>query len=325
MIIRPELEALRSDDTPQRAAQDRLSEALAHWRAAPAGVTVQTELARFDQGALLDDLPLLSALFTANDISAPSFCDQLICTILAELAEQPLGQAPLRYSADDTLTTVNVARARRATLCLQAIDGAGLARRPRAETVSFAPVETWEFVLAGAAQVELVTMAAGPADPADFAIAMFQLRAGQVHHRFGHRQVLVLRTAPTGLVSLKLQRPTSEMAVTRQYALAAGTLLHQAAGSARDSRLELSAALLGRMGRTEAAPMLAAMAEEQSSPTLRWQVLRECLALDALVGFGVLSRIARRTDDPLSACAAALRLQLLAQHPGLAQAESCLA
>jgi hypothetical protein len=100
-------------------------------------------------------------------------------------------------------------------------------------------------------------------------------------------------------------------------------LLHQAAGSPRDSRLELTAALLGRMGRSDAAPMLAAMAEERVSAHLRWQALRECLGLDSAAGFATLTLLAGRDDDPLAGPAAALRSQLLETYPQLAGISPC--
>ena len=76
-------------------------------------------------------------------------------------------------------------------------------------------------------------------------------------------------------------------------------------------------ALLGRMGRREAAPTMAAMARESGSEALRWQALRECLALDTKEGFEALTDVARATGDPLAMPAGALRAQLVEAHPEL--------
>ena len=70
--------------------------------------------------------------------------------------------------------------------------------------------------------------------------------------------------------------------------LADGALLHQSAGDIRASRHEMMLALLGRMGRAEAAPVMAAIAREPGDASLRWQALRECLALDTAAGFAAL-------------------------------------
>lgn len=323
MIIRPELRALRSDDAPQRRAQTALGMAVAAWRAAPWAATAEQELARFAGGAALEDLPLLAALFTPGDPAAAEFCAGLVQTILTRLADDPLGQSPLRHFTDDTITALTILRHGTTTLTLQAIDGAGLARRPQPASAAFTPSETWEHVLAGEARAETITVAAADAHRADFARTALQLAPGVVHHRAGEREVVMLHTVPRTLVSLKLQRRSSGCTVTREYALDDGALLHQAAGSPRDSRLELSAALLGRMGRTDAAPLLAAMAEEQGHTSLRWQALRECLALDTGQGFAALSRIARRAADPLADPAGALRAQLIESHPQLAKVDPC--
>ena len=139
----------------------------------------------------------------------------------------------------------------------------------------------------------------------------------------GQSEVQLVSQVPATLAMLKLQRRVCAGAVTREYALADGRLVHQAASSPRESRLELTAALLGRMGRSDAAPLLAAMAEEHGSESLRWQALRECLTLNTAAGFATLSRIARQADDPLAAPAGALRAQLLESYPQLAGVSPC--
>ena len=111
--------------------------------------------------------------------------------------------------------------------------------------------------------------------------------------------------------------------VTREYRLADGRLVHQAAGNPRDSRIELMMALLGRMDRADAAPLLAGIAQEQGSDALRWQALREALALDTLAGFQALTAIARSDDDALAPAAGTLRSQLVETYPQLAGVEPC--
>ena len=120
-----------------------------------------------------------------------------------------------------------------------------------------------------------------------------------------------------------MQRRPASGSVTREFNLADGSLAHQATGNARESRFELAAALLGRMGRCDAAPLLAAMAEEQGGNSLRWQALKESLGLDTAHGFAALNRIAERPHDPLAAPALALRAQLLKTYPQLAGAQPC--
>jgi hypothetical protein len=55
----------------------------------------------------------------------------------------------------------------------------------------------------------------------------------------------------------------------------------------------------------------------RGSAHLRWQAVRECLALDTARGFALLSRIAADPADDLSTSAGALRAQLVETYPQL--------
>lgn len=323
MLIRPELQALRVDDAPQRQAQAALREVYDHWRMSGLGLQAEDEVARFASGATLDDLPLLSALFAPEDQSAAQFIGDLIARLLGSLAAEPLSQMPLRYSTDRTFSSLLIARQAAATLVLQVFDGAGLARKPAPVSAVFPPTDTLERVLAGTADAVRVRIVAHRPDGADLVCEPITLQPGSIRHRIGTAEAQLLQRVPAQLVTLKLQRRTSTAQVTREYRLPDGALVHQAAGCPRDSRLELSAALLGRMGRSDAAPLLAAMAEEHGSISLRWQALRECLALDSAAGFAALCRIACDAGDPLAAQAGALRAQLLESYPQLVGACPC--
>lgn len=321
MIVRPELKALRSNDAPQRLTQARLGAALNRWRSGPAVATATDELARFGSGIPLDDLPLLASLFSPREGTAPHFVQELMSVFLSEMAADPLAQIPLRASSDDLRTSIQLIRSGATALTLQAIDGTRLARRPAPVSASFSASETWEYVLAGTAEADRVILTPQGANRAAIRREALLLAPGHILHRFGTREVLQYREMPGWLVTLKLQRRDGSAQVAREHLLESGELVHQSAGSPRDSRLELTAALLARMGRTDAAPLLSAMAEEQAAPSLRWQVLRECLGLDAGTGFAALCRIAGDPGDALAAPAAALRRQLLNAHPALAAAD----
>ena len=318
MLIRPELQALRGDDAPQHLAQYGLAEVTQRWRDQSGASVAAAELARFAAGAELEDLPVLAALFAPGDPSAAEFVAGLVAVQTAQLAARPLAQVTMRHYCDDVVSSLIVARHGTANLVLQAIDGAGLARKPAPEAVNFSPTETWEQVMAGSAEVERVLLVGQRPGAADLTRAPMRLVPGMVCHRFGLDEAQLLRRVPGSLVTLKLQRRIGADDVVRQFSLADGSQVHQSAASPRDSRLELTAALLGRMGRSDAAPLLAAMAEEEAATPLRWQVLRECLALDTAAGFAALSRLAARTGDPLAVPAGALRAQLLESYPQLA-------
>ncbi len=318
----PELRALRDDDGPQRAAQQALGAALEAWRAQPALQRLTEELSHFSRDGPLEDFALLATLFEPDDPGAAAFAADLVGRFVAVLAGAPLGHVPLRHFTDGRVSTLMLARVGEASLALTAIDGPRLARRPAPESASFAPCETWDRVLAGEARAEVIVRGETTGTSASLTRKPLRLQPGVVITRDGGREALVMREVTGCFVSLRLQRRRVGE-VTREFSLADGALLHQAAGTARDSRLELTATLLGRMGRRDAAPLLSAMAQEHGSAALRWQALRECLGLDTHAGFTALSAIARNPADPLALPAGALRAQLIEQHPQLAGIEPC--
>ena len=323
MLLRPELQALRSDDAPQRQAQAALHRLSAQWLADGGGAGFQESLASYGSGEPLARLPALARLFVTGDSAALRLTRDLIDQMAVALAAAPWGQVPLRHKLDDMTATLVLGAAGNAVLVLQTIDGAGLERRPAALTASFSPGETYDHVLTGTAEARFIELRSETGARADLAVTPCRLVAGDVARRNGAHQSLLIDFAPTSMTTLKLQRRPPSGSVTREFRLADGTLAHQAAGNPRESRFELATALLGRMERSDAAPLLAAMAEENGGQSLRWQSLKECLGLESGAGFGALSRIAARTDDPLSAPAAALRAQLLQLYPQLAGAVAC--
>jgi hypothetical protein len=318
MQIHPDLTALRSDDAPQRLDQQALHRALEKWQCGPFAGGLDADLEKLAAGAALDGLPLLGALFGADAGAATQFARSLLAALTDAMASAPLGQVPLRHFSDDTIAMLMLARRGSVSLALQVIDGRGIARRPPPASASFAPGETWERVLSGQAEASRLELDAIHPRGAQVRTAPCRLSAGDLLYRDGAREVLQFQAIRGTLVSLKLQRRDTSGEPTREYALPGGELLHQAASTSRDSRLELAATLLGRMGRSDAAPVLAAMAEETGSAALRWEALRECLGLDTGQGFAALTTIARRADDPLAAPAGALRAQLLETYPALA-------
>lgn len=323
MLIRPELRALRGDAAPQRLAQAALGAALAKWRRAMPIDGLEQEVDRFGAGEPIADLPLLTALFTPGSDAAERLIAGLVQPLAQALAEHPLGQVPLCHYSDETISTLILASSPGASLMLQGIDSAGLARQAAPLSASFSPTESWDRVLAGRAGIERIRLCGEAEGRAELHVTPAAFEPGAVDHRIAAQEALRIVTVEGALVSLRLQRRIGQHGVTREYLLADGTLIHQAAGAQRDSRLELAAVLLGRMGRHDAAPLLAALAEEQGALSLRWQALRECLGLDSGAGFAVLARLAARPDDPLAAPAEALRLQLLKAYPQLAGAAPC--
>jgi hypothetical protein len=327
VIIHPELRALRSDDTPQRVAQKGLRAAMDEWRARPQVGALLAEVERFAAYRDFAECPALARLFEPGDPAAGLLASEFVTATAAALGQAPLGHVPLRNFTDGLVSTLVLARAGNATLSLVALDGQALAAKPEPVTADFSPSETWEHVLAGQACADRIERRIERQSPVDGDAVLesrkIELRPGQVVRRDAEREVLQIRDVDGCLVLLRLNRRRAAAGPTREYRLADGRLVHQAAGNPRDSRIELMMALLGRMGRGDAAPLLAAIAREDGSTALRWQALRECLALDTLAGFHALCEVARSSEDALSSPAGALRAQLIQSYPQLAEVDAC--
>jgi hypothetical protein len=317
VLLHPAIAALRSDDAPQRQAQRDLGAAIEAWRTTPAAARVMAALSDYGTGHPLVECKDLAALFAPGP-AARLFASSFAAATARALGHAPLGQVPLRHFTDGAVSTLLLARSARAALFLTAVGGPALAVQPAPVSVGFAATEAHEAVLAGSAQAQLVTCGAN-----GLAFEQLVLEPGTRLTRDCTREALILREVRGSLVSLRLQRRAEVPQPTREIELASGRLIHQAAASAEESRTELMIALLGRMKRADAAPVLAAIARRPGPDGLRWQALRECLGLDTAIGFAVLSELAASAADPLAAPATALRNQLISAHPQLAGLEPC--
>jgi len=268
----------------------------------------------------LSDCLALREIFGRRDL-ALEFTSSLLGHFLPELATRPQGMVPFRHVSGRDVSSLLVARSGRATLMLSA-------REPGARidhaSVGFSDGERHKIVLAGKGSAKCVTMLDAEAGDVRFEMQSVALQPGKCLAFDQAREALLVENVERRLVVLRLIRTPQLPQPSRQFALADGTLRHQAAGELAESRFEMMLALLGRMGRRDAAPVMAEMARAEGSagsPYLRWQALRECIALGSETGFRTLCEIARDAADPLAAPAGALRAQLVEAHPELAALE----
>lgn len=321
-----DLRALLADPVALRRAQDRHTAAHAQWREDPAVAPVLAAFATYAAGTPLYAVPALSSLFSGGE-TASLFTGALVGRILPALAQAPLGQVPWRHANERGHAALLLAREGNAALNLVAFDGAMLARTPPPSTVAFAPGEEWDTVVSGHGSARLIQRITNSRGTSLSAHAV-RLCPGAAFGRDGEREALVVDGAApsTGpaLVMLRLQRRAAGTIPTREFDLASGECIHKADATPRESRHAVAVALLGRMGRADAAPTLAALAlEHERGDGVRWNALRECLGLDTALGFRTLAAIARAPGDPLSDIAGAVRAQLLEQHPVLAEIDQC--
>jgi hypothetical protein len=315
MRIDPQLQALRGNASPQRDAQGVLFDAREAWSVDPCVAPVLGELEAYGKGAPLAECPALAAAL-GDPAAAMTLVGALVERMLPALRREPLGQVPLRQFSGNGVSALLLARGTRAMLMLSAREPGDVPR----EAVAFSDGERHELVLAGEAEARLVRLGRARPEVAQLAVADVPLQARVSLALDQSREALLPGRVTRRLVSLRLTRAAERPQPTREYRLSDGAFLHQSSGDIGESRHELMLALLGRMGRTDAAPLMGEMACE-GSEHIRWQALRECLALDTSTGFRTLCTIARDAADPLASPAGALRAQLLEAHPVLAQLE----
>jgi hypothetical protein len=307
--IDPRLRALRSDAAPQHAAQARIGDTLAVWRTGRAALFEQLE--DYGAGAPLETCPQLARLL-AQPARAAELAASLVRAFVPVLASQPLARMPFRQSAHGPNAQLVLGKTGRAVLAL----AARTPGRDKPEIAGFADSERIDLVLAGEGAGEIVVRREGAA----LVREPVALVAGTSLMLDMANEALLVTEVRQGLVTLRLSRIAAEPRPSREYRIADGALLGQAAGDPRASRHEMMLGVLGRMGRADAVPLMAEIARE-GCEHLRWQALRECLALDTAIGFHTLVSIARDAADPLASPAGALRAQLLEAHPRLAALE----
>lgn len=320
MELRGALASLRQDDIEWERGQIALARTLGAWRKEPAVAPVLAAMKRFGGGAPLDRCKPLAQLFEGPAARAQAFTGGLVAAGLAALDGHPLGQLPLRHGLRDAAPLLVLAEAGGATLALAAYDGAPLAALPRPRTARFRPVETWTRVLAGDGRADHVVRCEGQAKSAPLEVRRVTLAAGMVQYSFGLREMIEVRRVDGAMVALRLERQLDDPEPVREYALSDGSLVHQASARRDDSRDELVVALLGRMKRIDAVPQMARVALGGGGDALRWQALREVIALDALAGVELLAQVADDPEDSLNAQAGSLLAALLKSRPDLAGA-----
>jgi hypothetical protein len=315
MRVDPAIAELRRDRAPQRRAQAAMAAVRDAWRQEARVAPVFEAFEAYAAGASLGACPGLARLFADGD-AAGEFVAGLCRALAAALAHEPFGQAPFRHAFDGVRSTLLLARSGAARLSL-------LAQEPgsfESATAVFSDAERYEAVIAGKGWARRTARRRD----GTFGHQRLRLVPGLRIALDLTRRALFVERVERRLVRLRLDRAVPSAGPTREYSLADGRLLTQASSDVRRSRQEMLFSLLGRMKRTEAAPLMAEIAREEGPDALRWQALREALALDTASGFAALCGIARSPLDPLAAPAGALRAQLIEAHPELSTFEETL-
>jgi len=285
------------------------------WLADDSAAGLNLDFRRFGAGAGLESCPVLEDIFAGSG-QAEALMQALASQLCKVMADRPFAHPPFRHGFKGSASSLLLAKSGRAQLLLQAREP-GEYLYPAA---CFTHSLRYEAVLAGCGKGVIARICGGQ-DAIRYCDEEVRLQRG-VRLAFDCASESMLVTeVDRRLVTLRLEKTAADPRPGREYCRTSGRLLQQAAGSLATSRREMMTALLGRMHRSDAAPVLADMAHREKDESLRWQALRECLALDSARGFCALSAIARNPQDTLSAAAGALRAQLVEAHPQLLELE----
>lgn len=316
MHVDPTIAALRTDRGPQRHAQAAMCAAFDAWQEERGAGDVITELAQFGDGVPLEVCPALERVFTA-----PDEAERLMALFSRHMCDgmraNPVGHPPFHNGFDGNAASILLARRGRAQLMLQSREPGKSAEQSHFFTDGL----RYDAVLAGEASARIVRLVRLEGGRARFASEPIALRRGGRFAFDLSSETLVFGQVERRLVVLRLMRMAELPEPSHEYDATDGRLLSKSAGTIATSRQEATVTLLGRMGREDAAPAMAEVALGEGDASLRWQALRECLALDTATGFTTLVKLARRADDPLAADAGALRARLLEMHPQLQELE----
>lgn len=320
MKIDQGISALRGDQAAQSALRLAVAEAVEDCRRQPGMASLLAALEDYGAGAALIDCPSLARLFRGGD-AARSVIQPFVARLVELHGDFPLAQLAFRHQSGEGFHFLQIAAKGRATLGLALHDAQ--ARTQAKSVATFPDAERFEAVLAGEADAGLLGIVRETKQGAEIDEAPLALRAGGCLALMGANRSRILREVRGRLLVLRLARTSEAPQPTRQFMLPSGKLVHRASGDRRESRHEMMLALLGRLGRIDAAPLMAALALQRATASdhFRWHALRECLALDTGQGFRSLLAICANRSDRLAPQAMALHADLVATYPALARME----
>ena len=315
MRMSDQLVALRDDPARQEAVKSAAMSMRNAWAARPRVQALTAALAKYARGAAIEACEELAELVSVQDI-ARSFVEEWIGQVVALLEEHPLARHEFESRSGGGVSSVTLANAGRSRLDLIVSCAKDEDCDQQSRALQFASVERNEICLSGSAEILV-----GRLERDRLEIERRRLFAGDRLEFAADTMAKSVLSCSPGFAVLRLSRNSTDPSPTRDIRVSDGALLHQSSGDMSHSRSEIAMALLARMRRRDAVPAMMALAE-RGSDHLRWEAVRNCLALDVRQGFQVLAGIAASADDPLCAPAGALRAQLIEHHPQLLELET---
>lgn len=320
MRIDPALKSLRGDQAAQRRATEAMENGLLEWRSLPLVAEIQGDLHNFAQGDEVANLPSLTRLFGSTSQSR-EFVSTWTKRFLDLLRDEPLGVVPFSPSSGSGVTSLQLMASGDAAITLLTYVEANTPQEETPAIASFADRELHEVAIAGEAQACEYRR-----DDASGSISCedFTWRPGEARVTRGISQARQIHSVSGSFSLLQLSRTLPNAVPTCEYRIADGALLYRSSGEKWTSQTEMALAVLGQMERPDALPEILSLVL-RGPAQLRWEALRQAIALDATAGFEALTTIAADPADELRAQASELRRSLMRRFPQLNQigAEPC--
>ncbi|MEL7199188.1 MAG: hypothetical protein AAGL10_12815 [Pseudomonadota bacterium] len=319
MHIHPAIAALRKAKAAQREMQSEFSRVIKDWLDLAQSRAIADELQVYCDGGDLDDCPALDRL-VSDELSANAFVQQWQRTIIAAMQEFPLGVPSFGHAGSDGFSSMVLLSSGNASLSILAYEDLGYTIRPTSAV--FSDRQTHEIVLSGQAGGLLheVRQCDGVDTIIDTCSAHW--RSGATIVTKGPCEARQVVSVEGSMVVLQLSLQSANPQPTREYALFDGDLIQSASGDKAASQRFMALSVLGAIAaETQTPSTLEAMErcarDRREDPVVRWEAVRQLLALKASKGLALLASIEACGDDVLKEPAGQLRIALQSEQPEL--------
>jgi hypothetical protein len=306
MQVHPDVARLRGDHAPQPACHAVLTA----WRALPEVENAQAQLAQLAAGARIDDLPALARLLR-DHVAACAFVAGFVAPMVRAQQAEPLAHLPLGHATAPGMARLRLIDAGRACLTLTAL-------APRADRASpsalFEDGAMHEVVVAGRGKALTHRLQGGAVTSEAITLA-----PGARLTRAGPDSARQITEITQPLLLLQVSCAAEHPGPSREIAIDDGRLIMTISGCKRTSQQMMALGVIGALGHCAGIATMAALARDAARPRdLRWEALRQVMALDAPRGLTVLAALADDRDDVLAAPAVALQQHLRTARSDLA-------
>lgn len=283
------------DDDAIAAARERSQRLAREWRSGPAHARAEAAFAP------LVDAPAEAVAAAAMRLLADGdWVPALLAPLIAALGHDPWLEPPLRVNRDGLRCGAILFESPAVSITASVLSATALAALPPpASVVVPGRMSVVRYHRGGGARLHL--WRADRAD-ADFATAMaarcvpvgmVRLDDGLVRRIDGRTHAQLIEGATSDIVSITATVRAGAAPVMREYDRADGRLLRAAALDDAGARTAMLATLLRHLGHADSEAF--DHASRDPAPFVRWDVMREWLALDVA---GALPRLHEMTTDP---------------------------